>query len=237
MISLLSLENIVSGYGDIEIIHSVSLSVGKGEVVSVIGPNGAGKTTLLKTVLGLVRATSGKINFCNQEITSLSSDRIVKLGFGCSPQGQNLHPEMTVEENLRAGAYVVKDQKAVARSLERVYQVFPKLKEMEQRKAGFLSGGERQILSLARTLMLEPKLVLLDEPSLGLDPKFLTFVYEKISEMNDSGVAFLLVEQNVKRAIKVSDRTYLLKLGRIVLEGESSAIAQRTEIKEAYLGG
>ncbi len=234
---LLRAEGISAGYGKMEILHGVTLSVRPGEMVSVIGPNGAGKSTTFKTIIGLLRPTAGRIVFGGQEITGRSPDQVLRLGLAYVPQGRIVFPQMTVLENLEMGAYIERDTARVRQALERVYALFPILAERRSQKAGTMSGGEQQMVAIARALMTSPKLVLLDEPSLGLSPKFVTLIFEKLTEMKRAGYTMMVVEQNAAKALSVADRGYVLELGRNRFEGTGQALLTDPEVKRLYLGG
>ncbi len=235
--SLLRIEDIYAGYGKLEILHGVSLEVSSGELVCVIGPNGAGKSTAFKTIVGLLHSASGQILFDGQEITGLPPYQVLRLGLTYVPQGRIVFPQMTVLENLEMGAYVETDSLRVREALERVYVLFPILAERQDQKAGTMSGGEQQMLAIARALMTSPKLILLDEPSLGLSPKFVTLIFDKLTEMKRVGYTMLVVEQNAAKALSVADRGYVLELGRNRFAGSGQALLSDPEVKRLYLGG
>lgn len=235
--SLLKAEEIYAGYGKLEILHGVSLEVRSGELVCVIGPNGAGKSTAFKTIVGLLQRTSGRILFDGQEITGLLPYQVLRLGLTYVPQGRIVFPQMTVLENLEMGAYVETDSLRVREALERVYVLFPILAERQHQKAGTMSGGEQQMLAIARALMTSPKLILLDEPSLGLSPKFVTLIFDRLTEMKRVGYTMLVVEQNAAKALSVADRGYVLELGRNRFAGSGPALLNDPEVKRLYLGG
>jgi branched-chain amino acid transport system ATP-binding protein len=232
----LSIAGVDAGYGEFVAIRDISISVGKAEIVSVIGPNGAGKTTMLKTIIGLLKPKRGDIYFEGRKISGSSPRSIAKSGVGYVPQGAAIFPNMTVKENILAGAYVVRDSSVIAKRFARVLDIFPRLKERIDYKAFSLSGGERQMLLLSRALMLEPKLILLDEPSTGLEPKLQVVLYDTIKELNRSGKAIFLVEQNVHKALDLSNRCYVLEAGRIVESGLSKDLKKSGRVREAYLG-
>jgi ABC-type branched-subunit amino acid transport system ATPase component len=234
---LLTAYELVGGYGRIDILHGVSLSVGVGEIVSVIGPNGAGKSTAFKTIVGFLRLRSGHVVFNGEEITGLRPDLVLRRGLAYVPQGRLVFSEMTVLENLEMGAYIVGDPERVTKALERVYELFPILSERRRQKAGTLSGGEQQMLAIGRALMTTPRLILLDEPSLGLSPKFVTLIFDKLVEMKRTGYTLMLVEQNAARALAIADRAYALELGRNRFEGPGTALLADPEVKRLYLGG
>src|SRR5438046_4753547 len=203
---LLTAYELVGGYGTIDILHGVSLNVGAGEIVTVIGPNGAGKSTAFKTIVGFLRPKSGRVVFNGEEITGMRPDLVLRRGLAYVPQGRLVFPQMTVLENLEMGAYTERDAARVAAAVERVYALFPILGERRRQKAGTMSGGEQQMVAIARALMTSPRLILLDEPSLGLSPKFVTLIFEKLLEMKRGGFTLTLVEQNATRALAVADR-------------------------------
>jgi branched-chain amino acid transport system ATP-binding protein len=235
--SLLRVEDIYAGYGKLEILHGVSLEVSSRELVCVIGPNGAGKSTAFKTIVGLLHRASGRILFDGREITGLLPYQVLRLGLTYVPQGRIVFPQMTVLENLEMGAYVEADALRVREALERVYGLFPILAERQDQKAGTMSGGEQQMLAIARALMINPKLILLDEPSLGLSPKFVTLIFDKLSEMKHAGYTMLVVEQNAAKALSVADRGYVLELGRNRFAGSGQELLSNPEVKRLYLGG
>ena len=224
-------------YGAIQALFSVSLEVKKGEIVTLIGANGAGKSTLLKTISGLIRPRTGSIYFEDIDITKKSSMEIVKLGISHVPEGRRVFPEMTVLENLELGAYLRKDKQGIKEDLKKVFERFPRLYERKNQLAGALSGGEQQMLAIGRALMSRPKLLLLDEPSMGLAPILVTEIFKIIKEINSQGTTILLIEQNAHMALSIADRAYVIETGRIVLSGEAKDIAANPEVKKAYLGG
>ncbi len=234
MTAVLQAEGVVAGYGEVEILHGVSLLLNEGEIVAVIGPNGAGKSTLLKTVFGLVSVRSGRVQLLGREVTNLSPDRVVQSGMSYVPQVDNVFPSLTINENLEMGAYVRRD--GLRERLERVYDLFPDIADRRGERAGRLSGGERQMLALARALMLDPKVLLLDEPSASLSPIMVDSIFEKIGEINRGGTAIVLVEQNAKEALSFSSRAYVLAMGENRIEGESKALLDNEEVAKLYLG-
>ena len=235
--ALLRAEGIFAGYGKMEILHGVSLEVRPGEMVSVIGPNGAGKSTAFKAIVGLLHPSSGSILFDGREISGLRPDQVLRLGLAYVPQGRIVFPQMTVLENLEMGAYIENYLQRVQAALERVYALFPILSERRDQRAGTMSGGEQQMVAIARALMTTPKLILLDEPSLGLSPKFVTLIYEKLTDMKHAGYTMMVVEQNAAKALSVADRGYALELGRNRFEGTGQALLTDPEVKRLYLGG
>ncbi len=233
---MLTLENISVSYGAIKAIKGISMHVERGEVVTLIGANGAGKTTTLRTITGLLSPTEGRILFEGQEISGKPTHQLVARGISMSPEGRGVFANLTVRENLQMGAYLKKNKAEISQDLERGFRMFPRLKERESQKAGTLSGGEQQMLAMARALMSRPRLLLLDEPSLGLAPLVVHTIFEAIDEIRGEGTTILLVEQNAHAALKHSDRAYVLETGRIVMEGPSKELAADPRIKEAYLG-
>jgi branched-chain amino acid transport system ATP-binding protein len=234
---LLRAEDIRAGYGKMEILHGVSLEVRPGEIVSLIGPNGAGKSTAFKTIVGLVRAKSGRVVFDGRDTTGMPPYEILRLGLAYVPQGRIVFPQMTVLENLEMGAYIEQDQTRVQGALQRVYALFPILEQRKRQLAGSLSGGEQQMVAIGRALMTTPKLILLDEPSLGLSPKFVTLIFEKLAEMKHAGYTMMVVEQNAAKALAVADRGYVLELGQNRFTGAGHALLNDPEVKRLYLGG
>ena len=234
---LLSAHGITAGYGMLDILHGVSLTVAPGEIVSIIGPNGAGKSTAFKAIVGLLRPRAGSVVFNGAEITGLRPDLVLRRGLAYVPQGRIVFPQMTVLENLEMGAYTVRDEARIADALERVYALFPILRERHGQKAGTMSGGEQQMVAIARALMTAPRLILLDEPSLGLSPKFVALIFDRLVEMKRAGYTLALVEQNAARALAIADRGYVLELGKNRLEGRGAALLTDPEVKRLYLGG
>ena len=233
---MLSLENVSVNYGAIEALTGISMHVGEGEVVTLIGANGAGKTTTLRTITGLLQPTAGKIVYEGEEIGGKPTHKLVARGISMSPEGRGVFANLTVRENLQMGAYLKTNKKEIAEDMDRAYRMFPRLKERESQKAGTLSGGEQQMLAIGRALMSRPRLLLLDEPSLGLAPLVVHTIFEAIDEIRTKGTTILLVEQNAHAALGHSDRAYVLETGRIVMEGPSKQLAADPRIKEAYLG-
>jgi branched-chain amino acid transport system ATP-binding protein len=235
---MLELKNLEVSYGAINALHSISLSVKAGSIVTLIGANGAGKTTTLKTISGLLKPRAGEILYDGKNISALPPHQIVQLGLSHVPEGRMIFANLTVLENLRMGAYLQRDKAAIRRELEFVFATFPRLKEREQQIAGTLSGGEQQMLAIGRALMSKPKLLLLDEPSLGLAPLLVKTIFEKIVDINrQQGLTILLVEQNANLALEISHFAYVLETGKIVLSGDSVALRQNPQVKSAYLGG
>ena len=234
--SLLALENLQVSYGGIRAVKGVDLEVNPGELVCLIGANGAGKTTTLKAVTGLVRATGGRIVYEGHDIAGLRVHEIARRGLALVPEGRGVFAQLTIEENLAMGAYARSDSAAVASDVERVFALFPRLKERRSQTAGTLSGGEQQMLAIARALMSRPKLLLLDEPSMGLAPLMVERIFEVIRAISAEGVTLLLVEQNARLALEVSHRAYVLEGGEVSLSGEAPALLGNPRIREAYLG-
>ena len=234
---LLTAHGITGGYGKLDILHEVSLGVHAGEIVSVIGPNGAGKSTAFKTIVGFLRPRSGRVVFNGEEITGLRPDVVLRRGLAYVPQGRLVFTQMTVLENLEMGAYTVADRAKVAAALQSVYTLFPVLFERRRQKAGTMSGGEQQMVAIGRALMTSPRLILLDEPSLGLAPKFVTLIFDKLVALRRAGYTLMLVEQNAARALQIADRAYVLELGRNRFEGGGTALLADPEVKRLYLGG
>lgn len=231
---LLSIKNLEVSYGNIAAVKGISLDVNRGEVVSILGSNGAGKTTTLRTISGLIKARSGNIIFKDTELTKLPAHKIVSLGISQSPEGRRVFGVLNVEENLIIGAYT--RRKTDAKVLKRVYDLFPRLKERRTQLAGTLSGGEQQMLAIGRSMMSEPEMLLLDEPSLGLAPILVKAIFRAIKEISESGVTVLIVEQNAKAALKIADVGYVLEVGKIVAKGTSEELLSSPKIQEAYLG-
>jgi ABC-type branched-subunit amino acid transport system ATPase component len=234
---LLVAHGLTAGYGKIDILHDVSLEVNVGEIVSIIGPNGAGKSTAFKTIVGFLRPRQGTVLFNGEAITGIRPDLVLRRGLAYVPQGRIVFPQMTVLENLEMGAYIETDRTRVTAALERVYALFPILYERRSQRAGTMSGGEQQMVAIGRALMTSPKLILLDEPSLGLSPKFVTLIFDKLVEMKRSGFTLTVVEQNATRALGIADRGYVLELGRNRFEGSGQRLLADPEVKQLYLGG
>ena len=234
---LLRAEGMTAGYGKMAILHDVTLEVRPGEMVSVIGPNGAGKSTAFKTIVGFLRPTSGRVVFDGEDIAGLRPDQVLVRGLAYVPQGRIVFPQMTVLENLEMGAYIERDATRIRQALDRVCALFPILGERRSQKAGTMSGGEQQMVAIGRALMTTPKLIMLDEPSLGLAPKFVTLIFDKLTEMKRTGFTLMVVEQNAARALAVADRGYVLELGRNRFEGTGEALLADPEVKRLYLGG
>ena len=234
---LLVAHSLTAGYGKMDILHDVSLEVRTGEIVSIIGPNGAGKSTAFKTIVGFLHPRQGRVLFNGEDITGFRPDRVLRRGLAYVPQGRIVFPQMTVLENLELGAYIERDAARVAAALERVYALFPILAERRRQRAGTMSGGEQQMVAIARALMTSPRLILLDEPSLGLSPKFVTLIFDKLLEMKREGFTLTLVEQNATRALGIADRGYVLELGKNRFEGPGQQLLGDPDVKRLYLGG
>ncbi|QUH25612.1 ABC transporter ATP-binding protein [Serpentinicella alkaliphila] len=233
---MLKVSNVEAFYGRIQALKGINLQIKEKEIVTLVGSNGAGKTTLLKTICGLIKPKSGSIIFDNKEITNMNPHEIVKLGLSMSPEGRQIFPKMTVEENLELGAYTRKEKNEIKESYEKMYSLFPRLYERRTQAAGTMSGGEQQMLAIGRALMSKPKLLLLDEPSLGLAPLLVEVIFELIKEINNQGTTILLIEQNARMALNIAHRGYVIETGKIVLEDEAYALLQSEAIKNAYLG-
>jgi len=232
---ILEVKNLISGYGETDILHDVSMKLGEKEIVSIIGPNGAGKSTLLKTMFGILRPRQGVVELHDEEITGLSPDKIVRKGMSYVPQVDNVFPSLTIQENLEMGAFVRTDD--YRDRLQEMYDLFPLLKDRRNQKVGSLSGGQRQMVAMGRALMLDPKVLLLDEPSASLAPMLVEMIFEKIVDINRTGVALVVVEQNARETLKISDRGYVLAMGRNVFEDTGKAILENEEVGKLYLGG
>jgi len=232
---LLEVKDLDVAYGKIQVLWGVSFKVYKGEVVALVGSNGAGKTTTLKTIMGLIKPIKGAVLFEGRRIDGLPTHSIVKMGVTLVPEGRQLFPELSVYDHLIAGAYLLKDKDVIRERLEFVYSLFPVLKERRSQKAGTLSGGEQQMLAIGRALMSMPKLMMFDEPSLGLAPKLVDAILDTIARLRYEGITILLVEQNVRAALEISDRGYVIENGRIILEGRSSELLESERVKKAYL--
>ncbi len=234
--SLLEIHDLEVYYGVIKAIKGVSFHVDEGEVIALIGANGAGKTTILHTITGLLSAENGSVNFAGTNISKLPAHKIVSMGMAHVPEGRRVFANLTVLQNLKMGAYTRKDKAEVEASLENVYNRFPRLKERQNQMAGTLSGGEQQMLAMGRALMSKPKILLMDEPSMGLSPIYVNEIFDIIQEVSNAGTTVLLVEQNAKKALAIADRAYVLETGKIVLEGKASDLLNNEDIKKAYLG-
>src|SRR5437764_418222 len=234
--ALLEVSDVHTFYGNIEALKGISLDVDEGEIVTLIGSNGAGKTTTLRSISGLTPPREGSIRFDGKEIGETPPQEIVQRGISLSPEGRHIFPRMSVRENLDLGAYLRKDSNGIGQDMERVYDLFPRLKEREKQKAGTMSGGEQQMLAIGRALMAQPRLLLLDEPGMGLAPILVERIYETIEEINDQGTTILLVEQNANSALDVSDRGYVLETGTVALTDKSSKLKENPDVQKAYLG-
>ena len=235
MSTVLQVESINVYYGSIHAVKDVSFHVEQGEVVTLIGANGAGKSTILKTVSGLMHPRSGSIHFCDQDITHMEAYKLLRTGLAHVPEGRRIFQQMTVQENLEMGAYIKKD--VSQKDLETVFTYFPRLKERRKQIAGTLSGGEQQMLAMSRALMSHPKLMMLDEPSMGLAPILVDQIFDIIKELHKAGTTILLVEQNARKALQIADRAYVLETGSITLSGTGAELASSDAVKKAYLGG
>jgi branched-chain amino acid transport system ATP-binding protein len=235
--ALLELRDVQAGYGSIPILHGVSLQVNAGEVVAVIGPNGAGKSTTFKVIMNLITFLGGEVVFDGTSLVGQRPDRILALGLGYVPQGRVVFSTMTVRENLEMGAYLQRDPAKVKTAMDYVFTLFPRLGERPRQLAGTMSGGEQQMLAMGRGLMMRPRMLMLDEPSLGLSPRFVDEVFDKTVAMARAGLTVLLVEQNAARALEVSDRAYVLELGRNRFEGTGRELLDNPEVRRMYLGG
>lgn len=233
---MLKLNDVTIAYGKTEVVHHVSMDIKEGQVVTIIGANGAGKSTILNTVVGLHRASSGSIVYQGQEIQRISADKLVRMGIRLVPEGRQIFPKHTVEENLLLGAHIESSNKLIKARIEGMYQRFPRLSERRQQLGGTLSGGEQQMLAVARALMTSPKLLILDEPSLGLAPIIVSEVFRLLKEVSQSGVTVLLVEQMANSALKISDYAYVLETGNIILSGAAAEVAADDAVVKAYLG-
>ncbi|MFS0688678.1 ABC transporter ATP-binding protein [Sporosarcina sp. 179-K 8C2 HS] len=234
---MLSVKDIDVYYGNIHALKGLSLEVNEGEIVTLIGANGAGKSTLLKTLSGLLKPKSGTIHYLNSSIVGKPAQSIVKAGISHVPEGRRVFANMTVEENLELGAFTRKDKKGIAEDLSKVYETFPRLLERRKQLSGTLSGGEQQMLAMGRAIMAKPKLLLLDEPSMGLAPLMVQTIFQVIDDINKEGTTILLVEQNANMALSVASRAYVIETGRVTLSGTANELQASEEIKMAYLGG
>ncbi|PQD94275.1 ABC transporter ATP-binding protein [Pradoshia eiseniae] len=234
---MLQIENITVYYGNIQAIKGVTLDIQEGEIVTLIGANGAGKSTLLKTISGLLKPKDGQIIYEGKPIGGKAAQAIVKQGISHVPEGRRIFANMTVEENLQLGAYLRRDRAGIKKDMEQVYELFPRLLERVKQQAGTLSGGEQQMLAMGRALMAKPKLLLLDEPSMGLAPLLVKTIFRIIEEIKATGTTILLVEQNAHLALSIADRAYVMETGRIVLSGKANELTESEEVKMAYLGG
>ena len=234
---MLEIKDLFVSYGMMEVLHGISLKVEDRELVSVIGPNGAGKSTLIKTVMGLVKPTSGTILYNGQDITHVPAHKRAGLGIGYVPEGRRVFAKLTVEENLRMGAYELKDKRKIAENMEKVYAIFPRLGERKDQLASTMSGGEQQMLAISRALMLSPRMLLIDEVSMGLMPIMVNTCFDVIKKLNQQGITILVVEQNANKALKVADRGYVLETGNIILSDTAENLRKDDTVQKAYLGG
>ena len=232
---MLEVSGLDAGYGDVQVLFGAALSVQEGEVVALLGSNGAGKTTLIRAVTGLIRARSGSVTFKGDRIDGLTAHEVVDRGIACVPEGRQVFPQMSVEENLLLGSFLRRARPGRAKNLERIFTLFPRLLERRGQDAATLSGGEQQMLAIGRALMSEPRLLLLDEPSLGLAPVVVQMVFRTIAEIRKQGLTVLIVEQNVQRTLRLADRAYVLEQGRIVLTGSGAELMQDPQVRKAYL--
>jgi ABC-type branched-subunit amino acid transport system ATPase component len=233
---VLEAENITAGYTtEVNILNNVGIRLKSGKIVSVIGPNGAGKSTLLKTIFGILKPSNGKIRLKDEDITGLKPDKVAKKGISYVPQINNVFPSLTIQENLEMGAFIRSDD--YSQRLSEIYELFPILGERKNQKAGQLSGGQRQMVAMGRALMLDPQVLLLDEPSAGLAPNLVDMIFEKIVDINKTGVSMIIVEQNAKKALKMADHGYVLAMGRNVLDDSGEALLTNEEVGRLYLGG
>lgn len=234
--AMLEIKELEVNYGVIKAIKGISFSVDEGEVIALIGANGAGKTTILHTITRLINSSAGKIEFEGLDITKIAPHKIVTLGMAHVPEGRRVFANLTVFENLKLGAYTRTDKEEIEESLQNIYKRFPRLEERKKQLAGTLSGGEQQMLAMGRALMSRPKIILMDEPSMGLSPIFVSEIFNIIKEISESGTTVLLVEQNAKKALSIADRAYVLETGKVVLAGEAQELANNDSVKKAYLG-
>lgn len=235
--ALLELNDVEAAYGRIQILHEVSLHVDEKEVVCVIGPNGAGKSTTFKVIMGFINYLGGDMRFDGKDIVGFRPDQILGKGLGYVPQGRIVFNQMTVRENLEMGAYIEKDKQKISQSMDYVFDLFPRLSERQRQLGGTMSGGEQQMLAMGRALMMRPKMMMLDEPSLGLSPRFVDEVFDKIVDLARDGITIMLVEQNAARALEISDRGYVLELGRNRFEGTGQELLDNPDVRRMYLGG
>lgn len=233
----LNIKNLRVSYGNIKALKGINIKVPEGEIVALLGANGAGKTTTLKAISGIVEIDGGSINLLDTDITNKSAENITSLGVIQSPEGRQIFPELTVEENLKIGAFTVKSKSEIKKNFEKVYKYFPRLEERKKQVAGTLSGGEQQMLAIARALMASPKVLLLDEPSLGLAPLIVKDIFEIVKEINKEGTTVLIIEQNALQTLKIADYAYVLEVGEINMEGNASDLIKDKRLIEAYLGG
>ena len=233
---MLTIKDLHVSYGGIKALRGIDIEVPDGKIVTLIGANGAGKSTLLRTISGLVKAESGSINLDGKELTALAINKICAEGIALNPEGRRVFTDLSVQENLKVGAYLRKDKEEIQKDMEWVYELFPRLKERSWQYAGTLSGGEQQMLAVGRALMSKPKILMLDEPSLGLAPLIVQQIFDIIREINNAGVTVLLIEQNANMALKTADLAYVIETGAIVLKGSGKELLENDTVKEAYLG-
>ena len=233
---MLSVKDLCVNYGGIKALKGISFEVEEGQICTLVGANGAGKSTALRAISGLTSVKSGSITFIGQDITGMDAQKVVSMGLIMVPEGRRVFDNLTVLENLKIGAYLRKDKAGIARDIEFVYSLFPRLKERSWQMAGTLSGGEQQMLAVGRALMGKPKMILMDEPSMGLSPLLVKEIFEIIKEVNKQGITILLVEQNAKMALAISDRAYVLETGTITIEGDAQQLLNDPRVKKAYLG-
>lgn len=233
---MLKIENLHVNYGGINALRGINLNIEENKIVTLIGANGAGKSSTLRAIMNLVKKAEGTVKYNNEDLTNLDTMDIVKRGIALSPEGRRVFSNLTVEENLILGAYIIKDRNILNKEMNKVYELFPRLKERSWQKAGTLSGGEQQMLAVGRALMIKPKILMLDEPSLGLAPLLVNDIFDIIQEIHKQGNTILLVEQNAKKALEIADYGYVLETGSLVLEGEGKELLHNEKVKEAYLG-
>ena len=233
--SILAVDSVVAGYGETEILHGISMRIEPGEAVTIFGPNGCGKSTLMKTIFGLLTPKQGSIVFEDSDITGMPTDRLIRMGMSYVPQTGNIFPSLTIEENLEMGAFV--DDTDVDSQISEMYRIFPDLERSRRQRAGSLSGGQRQMLAFGRALMLRPRLLMLDEPSAGLSPIMAQLIFDRLRDIRSTGVAILIIEHNIRTALAMSDRGYVLADGQNQLEGSASGLLDNPEIGRLYLGG
>jgi branched-chain amino acid transport system ATP-binding protein len=235
--NMLEIQNLHVSYGNIKALKGVNINVPKGKIVALLGANGAGKTTTLRTISGIVPASEGSIKLEGKDVTNLLASKITSNGIVQSPEGRQIFPELTVDENLKIGAFTLKDKQKLKENFKRVYRYFPTLEERKKQVAGTLSGGEQQMLAIARALMASPKVLLLDEPSLGLAPLIVKDIFEIVKEINEEGTTILIIEQNALQTLKIADYAYVLEVGKISMEGPADKLIKDKKLIEAYLGG
>ncbi len=232
---LLTVEGAVAGYGEMQVLRGIDLTVGEGEIVSIVGPNGAGKSTVMKLIFGLLKPWEGSVTFDGRDVSGMAPEKLVRLGLSYVPQVDNVFPNLTVEENLDMGGYIRTG--SLAEQKERVFELFPRLAERRRQRAGKMSGGERQMVAMGRALMLDPRLLMLDEPSAGLAPLLVDMIFDKIVDINRTGVSVLMVEQNAKKSLALADRGYVLATGQNQVDGPGRDLLENPEVARLYLGG